>query len=179
MRTLEQLRQDFVNLRIEPTKWLGDSPTRFDTYTRYARQVDSVTEFGVYTGLSTAAFLTGQPKRLRSYDITAEYLTVLPELNHNANLLGVDFEFAIGNSLEIEIAPVDLLFIDTVHKLQHTRRELELHAAKVNKYIIFHDTTAWPGVFKAALEFLASNTEWRVHEHCKQDSGMLVIARHA
>ena len=98
MRSLDQLKQDFVNLVIEPTAWLGDSPDRFDTYTRYASQVDSITEFGVYTGLSTCAWLSGKPKKLRSYDITDKNLSVLAELKANAELNGTDFEFAIANS---------------------------------------------------------------------------------
>lgn len=177
MRTLEQLRHDFVNLKIEPTKWLGDSPDRFDTYTRYAQRVNTICEFGVYTGLSTAAFLAGKPKRLRSYDITDQYLTVLPELQHNAQINGTDFEFALANSLEVDIEPMDLLFIDTVHKKHHTQAELARHADKAQKFIIFHDTRAWPGVFEAAAEFLIAHAEWHVVEHCSRGSGLLVIER--
>jgi hypothetical protein len=91
MRTLEDLRADYVDLKIVPTNWLGDSPTRFDTYKRYASSVDSIIEFGVYTGLSTCAWLSGRPKRLRSYDITDRYLSVLDELAHNAEQNGTDF----------------------------------------------------------------------------------------
>jgi hypothetical protein len=80
MRTLDQLRTDYLDLKITPTNWLGDSPTRFDTYKRYASSVNSIIEFGVYTGLSTCAWLSGHPNRLRSYDITDKYITVLDEL---------------------------------------------------------------------------------------------------
>ena len=31
MRSLNELKQDFINLVITPTAWLGDSPDRFDT----------------------------------------------------------------------------------------------------------------------------------------------------
>ncbi len=177
MRTIDQLRNAFIHLEIEPTKWLGDSPQRFDTYTRYAAMVESVTEFGVYTGLSTAAFLRGNPRRLRSYDITDQYLTVLPELYNHAQSHGGDFEFAIGNSLEITIDPVDLLFIDTVHKRKHTQQELDKHAHNVKRFIIFHDTAAWPGVYKAACDFMRVNPQWSIVEQCNIDSGLLVIGR--
>lgn len=178
MRTIKQLRSDFLSLKIQPVAWLGDSPSRFDTYTRYANKVDSIVEFGVYTGLSTAAFLTGNPKKLRSYDITAEHLSVLPDLEHYAISNNIDFKFQIGNSLEIEIEETDLLFIDTVHKKKHTATELHRHANKAKKFIIFHDTTEWPGVFEAVFEFLVANHNWHIIEHCNQNSGLLVLERY-
>ncbi len=179
MRDLEQLRQDFIQLQIKPTKWLGDSPDRFDTYRRLAQQVDTVTEFGVYTGLSTCAWLAGQPQRLRSYDITDQYLTVLPELEHAARVQGTDFRFAIGNSLEIDIEPVDLLFIDTVHKRDHARAEIERHHQQVKKYMVFHDTADWPGVFQAVIGFVMEHRDWHIVEHCQRRSGLTVLERYA
>lgn len=178
MKTIHELRNDFRSLKIQPTAWLGDSPDRFDTYTKYATKVDSIAEFGVYTGLSTAAFLMGNPKKLRSYDITAKNLSVLSELEYYAVSNNIDFQFQIGNSLEIDIDEVDLLFIDTVHKKKHTHAELYRHATKIKKYIIFHDTTDWPGVFEAAFEFLVANHEWHIIEHCNKGSGLLVLKRY-
>jgi len=178
MRTLEQLKSDFLDLKIKPIEWLGDSPSRFDTYTRYAKQVDSIVEFGVYSGLSTTAFLSGSPKKLRSYDITNEYLSVLPDLEFYATANNIDFKFKIADSLTIDIEETDLLFIDTVHKKKHTLEELRLHASKAKKFIMFHDTTAWPGVFEAAVEFLTNNHEWHIVEHCNQNSGLLVLKRY-
>lgn len=179
MRTLQELRQDFIELRIVPTKWLGDSPTRFDTYARYAKQVDSVVEFGVYTGLSTCAWLSGKPKFLRSYDITDENLSVLNELQHNATLVGCDFKFEIANSLMIDIESCDLLFIDTVHTKDHCLAELDRHGNKAKKYIILHDPSDWPGVFEATIVFLHHNRHWHIVEHCNHNSGLLVLERYA
>jgi hypothetical protein len=179
MRTLQELQQDFVELKIHPTKWLGDSPSRFDTYQRYASLVDSIVEFGVYTGLSTCAWLSGNPKKLRSYDITDTYLSVLDELKHCAELNSTDFEFAIANSLEIDIEPCDLLFIDTVHTKQHCLAELDRHACHAQKYIVLHDPTEWPGVFEAVITFLHHNHAWHIIEHCNRGSGLLVLERYA
>ena len=178
MRTLNQLKHDFINRLITPTAWLGDSPTRFDTYTRYAQQVDRIVEFGVYTGLSTSAWLAGNPKYLRSYDITDKNLTVLPELTHYAEEHAIDFEFNLGNSLELDIEPCDLLFIDTVHKRPHCLAELERHAGKVGRYIVLHDPSDWPGVFEAVIIFLHNNRAWHIIEHCNRGSGLLVLERY-
>lgn len=178
MKTIQELKDDFLSLKIHPIAWLGDSPSRFDTYTRYASKVNSIAEFGVYTGLSTTAFLCGNPKKLRSYDITDEHLSVLPALENYAATHNIDFKFQLGNSLEVEIDEVDLLFIDTVHKKKHTLAELQCHASKAKKYIMFHDTTEWPGVFEAAFEFLVANHEWHIVEHCNKGSGLLVLKRY-
>jgi len=178
MRTLDQLKQAFINLEIKPTAWLGDSPQRFDTYQRYASQVDSIVEFGVYTGLSTCAWLMGQPKKLRSYDITAANLSVLDEFKYNATLNQTDFEFAIANSLEIDIDPCDLLFIDTVHKYNHCLAELNRHAEKAKRYIVLHDPSDWPGVFEAVIKYLHHNRQWHIIEHCNRNSGLLVLERY-
>lgn len=177
MRTIEQLREDFITLKIQPTDWLGDSPTRFDTYARYASMVDSVTEFGVYTGLSTTAFVSGKPRKVRSYDITNGYLTVLHEIEACAVELGVDFKFQIASSLNIEIEETDLLFIDTVHEKYYCLQELNLHHKKTKKFIVLHDITAWPGVLQAAEEFMSTHPEWVVYERDDVDSGLLVMSR--
>ena len=178
MRTVEELKQDFLNFKIEPTNWLGDSPDRFDTYQKYASLVESITEFGVYTGLSTTAFLLGNPKKLRSYDITDENLSILDDLNAHAKKENIDFQFILGDSLKINIDPVDLLFIDTVHKKKHTEAELFRHSDKVKKFIILHDTSAWPGVFEAAVDFLIKNKNWFIFEHCNKNSGLLVLKKY-
>jgi len=178
MRTLDQLKHDFINRLIPPTAWLGDSPNRFDTYTNYAKKVNSIVEFGVYTGLSTCAWLAGKPKQLRSYDITNSNLSVLDELANIAKENNTDFEFAIGNSLELDIEPCDLLFIDTVHKRPHCLAELERHADQVSQYIILHDPSDWPGVFEAVIIFLHNNRTWHIIEHCNKESGLLVLERY-
>jgi hypothetical protein len=178
MRTLRELQQDFVELKIHPTAWLGDSPSRFETYQRYASQVDSIVEFGVYTGLSTCAWLAGNPKKLRSYDITDTYLSVLDELKHCAVANNTDFEFAIANSLEVDIERCDLLFIDTVHKYDHCLAELDRHGKQAGRYIILHDPSDWPGVFQATIQWLHYNRDWHIVEHCNRGSGLVVLERY-
>jgi hypothetical protein len=178
MSALETLKHKFINREIPPTNWLGDSPDRFETYQRYAAMVDSVVEFGVYTGLSTCAWIMGQPKTVRSYDITSKYLSVLDQLSAGAKELGVDFEFNIADSLKIEIEPTDLLFIDTVHTRDHCLAELERHGDKTKKYIVLHDPSDWPGVFEAVICYLKNHREWHIIEHCNKNSGLVVLERY-
>ena len=42
MRTLQQLRLEFLQYKIEPIGWLGDSPSRFDFYTETAIGCDTI-----------------------------------------------------------------------------------------------------------------------------------------
>jgi hypothetical protein len=120
----------------------------------------------------------GNPKKLRSYDITDANLSVLDELKFNADLNQIDFEFAVANSLEINIDPCDLLFIDTVHKYDHCLAELNRHGEKAQKYIVLHDPSDWPGVFEAVATYLHYNRQWHIVEHCNRGSGLLVLERY-
>jgi cephalosporin hydroxylase len=41
---------------------------------------------------------------------------------------------------ESTVSDVELLHIDSLHHPKHLMKELELHAPRVSKYILFHDT---------------------------------------
>ena len=97
-----------------------------------------VVEFGVRTGYSTAAFMAGGPTWLMSYDIDRPYN--LDQLKQLALDCAVEWIFTQGNDLRVTIEPCDVLFIDTRHTGEQLAAELALHAYKVRKYIVMHDT---------------------------------------
>jgi len=149
--------------------------------TQYAQEVDHITEFGVERGNSTAAFLLGQPKVLRSYDIVP--LACEEDLG---KLKGeTDFKFIQKDVLKVDIDRTDLLFIDTYHDFSQLYAELFSHAFKVNKYILLHDTESFgmrgqhesDGLLPAIAKFLLYNTEWRVKTHYKNCNGLSVLER--
>jgi hypothetical protein len=160
---------------------------------RYAEKCYHITEFGVRNVVSTWAFLAAQPKVLRSYDI---------EWNDNINeayyLMGqTDFKFQTADVLKIEIEPTDLLFIDTLHIYSQLKKELQLHADKVSKYLIFHDTITYAlkpepreyvtgealcnyingdkGIWAAIDEFMQQNNKWRLHEQFSNNNGLTIL----
>jgi hypothetical protein len=160
---------------------------------RYAEKCSHVTEFGVRNVVSTWAFLAAQPKTLRSYDI---------EWNDNINeayyLKGqTDFKFQTADVLKIEIEPTELLFVDTLHIYSQLKKELQLHANKVTKYLIFHDTVTYAlkpepreyitgealcnyingdkGIWAAIDEFMQQNNQWRLHEHLSNNNGLTIL----
>ena len=76
-----------------------------------------------------------------------------------------DLEFAKEYNEEI-----DLLFIDTVHSYEQTRKELEIWGSKVvnGGYILIHDTLSYPEQNKAIWEFLDQYplSDYVEHKNC-------------
>lgn len=125
----------------------------------YAAGCDTVVEMGVRGIVSTWAFLAAHPKKLISIDIKhPDYykswfpdMVSLDEVKGIAEEEGIDFEFIEDDTREVEIPECDVLFIDTDHTYEQLHKELELHAPKVKKHIILHDTNL-DDVWRAALE---------------------------
>jgi len=174
---LIQLRQDFINRLIKPIEWLGDAPERFDDYTRYAEGCESILELGVYSGLSTAAFLSARPKKLTSLDVTFKNLSVRKELDEIAKRQGTDLKFLEINDLEYVSEGHDLLFIDTTHAYKHTLLELERFGQLTRKRIVLHDVASHMGVYKAVFEWLWENKNFYISEHDSRGDGVCVLQR--
>ena len=177
MDTFEIIKKEFLDGKIEPKHWLGDSLTRFDLYQSYAKECESITEFGVFTGSSTVAFLNAHPKKMRGYDITAEHFHLKSRIEKICERENIDYEFIVGHSCRVEIDETDLLFIDSQHTYETFTKELELHNEKVKKYIIAHDTTSFPRVFEGIKDFLENNDNWEIHYRCEIRDGVTVLKR--
>lgn len=175
MDSFEAIKQEFLDGKIQPTDWLGDSLTRFDLYKSYGDECSIITELGVYTGSSTIAFLSSFPKKMRSYDITEKFFHLRKRIENICDKENIDYEFSVGNSCYIDIEETDLLFIDTQHDYKTITTELLRHHNKVKKYIIVHDTTSFPQVFKGIQHFLSENTDWNLHYRCQNKSGVTVL----
>jgi len=53
---------------------------------------------------------------------------------------GIDFEFVLGNDLELSLPDYDLIFIDTEHEYDQLKKELFIYGDKAKKFLVFHDT---------------------------------------
>lgn len=158
-----------------------------------AKDCNHCTEFGVRIPTSTYALLAAKPKRLVSYDI-GRYPEV-DEVERLCEEAGQDFEFVLANILEVEIEETDLIFSDAFHSKSFVEKELELHAHKARKYIIFHDWTTYGEIgeqpyndetspygagfgIKYAIEpFLESHPEWVKHLELLFNNGLLILKR--
>ncbi len=179
-----------------------------DTLREYASKCDSVTELGVRWVVSTWALMAGRPKKLTSFDIHHFGIYgVDPEtLDNAASNAGVIFKFYQEDVLTTDkLFETDLLFIDTIHSFKQLSMELHLHANKVKKYIVFHDTSSFgemdeaeirpnpgwskellgyyntlgpaQGINAAIIEFLTVNPEWRVDKLFTNNNGLMIITR--
>jgi len=79
MRDIVSLRDDFINLRILPTNWLGDSPSRFDEYAKYSSMVNSVVEFGVDDPADAGAAKVGKFSRIEGVTYQELQFQTYPE----------------------------------------------------------------------------------------------------
>ena len=156
-----------------------------------ASECHHITEMGVRYIVSTYAFAEGLKKgdTLLSIDIAhpAAFGGNLDAIkNHCANK-GINFEFRLGDTREIQIGETDLLFIDTLHRYGQLKCELALHANKAKKYIAFHDTTTFAtmgddgvegnGLWKAIEEFLADHKEWCIMKRYTNNNGLTILKR--
>ena len=177
-KSLQDIRMDFISSKIRPLEWLGDNASRIDDYTRLAKDCDVILELGVYTGLTTTAFLLAKPKRLISIDNNSVHFSLLHELNRLAALQETDFTFLNINDLDYESDGQDLLLIDTTHYYDQTLKELEKFGPRTRKRIVLHDCASHEGVFQAVAEWLWHHKLFHIAEHDNRGDGICVLERY-
>ena len=94
----------------------------------YAKQCDSIAELGVRSVVSTWAFLKGLRERPKSPAIPKQLLCCdlywspgIEPVRTLCHHYGIQFQFIVGDSAEIYLPPVDMLFIDTWHVYGHLK----------------------------------------------------------
>jgi len=192
------MSKDLAILIDNISKTPSDINEHIPTLIKYGKQCSHITEMGVRWVVSTWAFLSTFPKNLKSYDMQnpSTWGVDIQDVYDTAKLYNVNFLFTQANVLDIEIEQTDLLFIDTWHAYKQLKNELKLHSSKVNKYIIFHDTTTFAdkdetsyeflgsewigdqrGIWLAIQEFLQDNTQWQLLERFHNNNGLTVIGK--
>ena len=180
---MTKVEQMFMKLSQEPS----DINEHLVVLRYYADQCNHVTELGVRKGVSTWAFLSSMTKRLVSVDVNHpnDFGGSLDEMREASAEVGIDFTFVLADDLSIELEETDLLFVDALHTYGHLKKELELHASKARKYIIFHDTVQYGnvgvdggvGIEGAILEFMTANPEWTIKEVYENNNGLLILEK--
>jgi hypothetical protein len=175
---LDELEKRYRHVCESPSDINEHCPTLY----LLAAQCQHVTEMGCRHGISTTALLRAQPRTLVCYDLQR-----LPEFDDVLRVTGrTELRYHEANTLEVEIEPTDLLFIDTFHVYEQLRRELELHAGRVRRFIALHDTTTfgeqgeWDGhrgLWPAVMEFLAAHPEWWLAARYHHNHGLTVLER--
>lgn len=172
----------------------SDINEHLPTLLKYSKQSDVIIELGVRSVVSTWAFLLGKPKKLISVDIIhpSKYINHDPS-GCNLELVyklskenDIEFEFILEDSLKVNIPECDLIFFDTLHTYNQLKKELEIHAAKCKKYLVFHDTVSFAkkgevygeeGIERAISEFLEKNINWIIEETFINNNGLTILKR--
>lgn len=191
---MENLKEKIEQLIQSPS----DINEHINTLIEYAKKCETVTEMGVRWGTSTWAFIYAAPKKLTSYDVQKPetWNASLEDFYQAAKLQNTEYEFILEDVLNVEIEETDLLFIDTWHAYKQLKAELALHANKVKKYIVLHDTTSYGdvdetsyegwgerwkgegvGIWKAVEEFLEANTEWKLKHRFTNNNGLTILEK--
>jgi len=174
------------------------------TLKRYALECEHITEIGVRAVNSTWGLLSGKPKKMISYDLYFAGPPMFPDADiasvfAAAKEENIVYGFIQQSSLEANIEPTDLLFLDTWHVYEQLNKELLFHADKVKQYIILHDTETFKtsgefyqdwidnapfkvsldkGLWEAVEEFLDRNKyKWELHEHYTNQNGLTILKR--
>jgi len=140
------------------------------------------TELGVGYAQSTRGFLR-QDIEMHSYEISPYDVTT--QYFNDARAAGRNVTLHVCSTLETEIAPTEIMLVDSYHSYEQVKGELALHADKVSKYILFHDTTLFGdrgqggegGIWLAIQEFLDANPQWQLVERRTNNNGMTLIKR--
>lgn len=192
---MREASKELEDLYAQRALVLLDTNEHFPALRKYASECDMVVEFGTRTGVSTTALLAAQPKELHCWDIVRyNEVEILERLAGNTK-----FVFHQQNSLDANFESADLLFFDSLHSYNHVMEEMNRHAHKINKYLIFHDVFAWAyidespsnnptdtdnysrahkkGVGKAVGDFMENHPEWRIHDLYMHQSGLAVYKR--
>lgn len=176
----DSIEQGFELAKAQSTDMQG----HMDVLKAYAVRCPKIAEFGVYDCTSTWALLAGRPTKLTSYDIARRQ--EVSDVEKSANECGVAFEFILADSASVDIGPVDLLLIDSLHTYEHLSNELRIHHKNVSQFIILHDTETFGhtdetytgrGLWPAIEEFLLANPEWKILQRYTHCHGLTILVR--
>ena len=177
-----------LDIYEEKCKTQSDINEHLPTLKSLAEECETVVEMGVRTIVSTWALLAGNPKSLLSIDIKHPEVhgSDINQVEQLATEAGIEFSFLEADTTQIEIEECDFLFIDTWHVYDQLKKELELHGNKAKKYLAFHDTVTfglrgetagYAGLLPAIAEFTQANPQWILHQHYKNNNGLMVLKR--
>ena len=144
-----------------------------------ASECRHITEFGVNTGNSPCAFLTG----LRTGGHLVSYDLNVPVLDFPTDPARWTFRQENVDQLEL-FDGTDLLFIDAFHNYTSVQAELR-YAPQVRRLIVLHDTVLFgamgddgtEGILRAIGEFLHAHPEWTVSALLPNNNGLAALLR--
>ncbi len=140
-------------------EWVDMAP-HYPTLTRYARECQTIVEWGVRGGVSSWAFLDGLPSDGVLFSVDILDCVVPPRVSEDPRWF-----FIVGDDLSpivrAQLPPLaDLVFIDTSHTYEQTAGELVSALTFGARRIVLHDVNQSP-VRQAVDEFIVREG-WRM-----------------
>lgn len=162
-----------------------------------ARRCAYVVEFGVKRGASSSALLLGAA-HVTSYD-----LVPTKQARELKRIVGERWDYRIEDTRTAMVPFCDLMFFDSLHTYEQMQIELERHAHRSLRYLVFHDVStfgevgadgesgrqAWTyvvgqsvplqhlGIRPAIDQFQIAHPEWRIAERYVDSHGLLVLRK--
>lgn len=162
-----------------------------ETLRKLASECDSIVEFGIRSASSSSALLMGCKGKVYSYDIEE-----IPQWQAPLKLAAGDKWVVTYCRSEEAKTPdsFDMLFHDTFHNYTQVKAELDAHADKARKFIVFHDSVKnaisggenhtrgnfnpdLAGFRLAVDELMIRDPSWFIKAHYPHDDGLLVLER--
>jgi hypothetical protein len=155
-----------------------DYTAQHDVIKDKAAECQTYRELGIMQGATAAAAALAGYEKLHLIDINIDpfepYISLFDSIKSTVT---VEERSSITFKLN-ELEKVDFLLIDSLHKENHLRRELAIHAPRVNKYILFHDTFEKPELQEVIDKFIKNNiTSWELEEYYQKNVGYTLIKR--
>ena len=151
---------------------LGPTWHRNEALMECARDSESVMELGVNQGTAFILMLLQNPKKMIGVDITTKKwynggtykpLSVLADAYAKENNIEIEM-LEMSSTDKRSTRKVDMIHIDSLHTGSHLKKELDLHAQHVKKYIAFHDIKQNNyELWKVVQKFLDENQDtWKL-----------------
>lgn len=143
-----------------------------------ASECQTYRELGIMQGATAAAAALAGYEKLHLIDIDIKSFLPFKQYFSKAN---INFKLENKSSISFnsdQLEKVDFLLIDSFHQSGHLRKELSIHASRVNKYILFHDTFTKKELQSVIDKFVKDNyTEWALVEYYQENVGYTLIKR--
>ena len=158
---------------------ISDINEHLPTLKKYASECEHITEIGVRAINSTWGLLAGKPKKLISYDIFFAGPPMFPDADiasvfAAAREENIVYGFIQQSSLEANIEPTDLLFLDTWHVYEQLSRE---YYEGCTNFSTFTPTFEGKGLWDAIEDFLSRNRNWELCERFTNNNGLTILKR--
>lgn len=182
VKTLEEF---YTKIRSEQENAHGeDYCAQHDAIKKLMPECESYLELGTHQGATAACAILAGAKKVQLVDIDMSRFTkyLQPIAVKYCMTNDIDLKIKQVSSTAIaSIASADMMLIDSLHRADHMKKELDLHGPNIQKYIIAHDTSVINGrpndSLYATMSEWAKKNGWKVFERVTKNVGYTVIKR--